>query len=108
MPSNTAQTFFIFFGVAWVFAVLYAGSAVAMALRVRRLQAQGQAAEAPDILNPLECPRGLLWLVTGRFQDLGDPVVAGWARAARGLFFVAGPMILAVFAWTFLAPPSGL
>lgn len=87
----------LFIGV-WLCAVAYALSALRLALRVRHLKQQGMAAGAPEVFHPLDGVRGLVWLLTGRYAGLNDPIATRWAGIARVLFILAFPMILILFA----------
>jgi hypothetical protein len=91
-------TFIWIFLIVWLFAMAYVLSVLRMALRVRHLKRQGRALEAPDILAmPLDGMRGVVWLITGRYSELGDDLVKRWAGIARLLFFIVLPMMLALF-----------
>ena len=92
-------TFIALFMVVWLFLLAYVLSVLKFALRVRHLKRQGRAQDAPAILvMPVEGVRGVFWMLTGRYASLGDDVVTRWSGIARVLFFVALPMMLAVFA----------
>lgn len=93
------ETFFILFGVTWVFAMAYGLSAWRLLARVQRLKAEGKAGEAPDPLtNPLELFGYLGWLLGDRYGELNDDIVSRWAGIARVLFIVAMPLLVTVFA----------
>ena len=93
------STFFILFGVTWVVTAAYVLSAWRLVVRVRSLKAAGKAPDAPDpFTSPPEVFGYLRWLLSGRYAGLDDEVAARWAGAARILFVVALPLILAVFA----------
>jgi hypothetical protein len=91
-------TFTLVFLFVWLCTLAYVLSVVRMALRVRQLKREGRAQDAPGILfMPFEGIRGIAWLLTGRYSELGDDVVTRWSRIARLLFFLVLPMILALF-----------
>ena len=92
------SSFFIVFGVAWLLGMAYGLSAFRLLLRVRRLKAEGRAEEAPDpMANAVEVFGYLGWLLTGRYAEVGDPIVTRWALFARVLFLLAAPAILVLF-----------
>ena len=93
--------FYILFGVTWLTTVAYALSAFRMGFRLYRLKKQGRFPEAPDLMHPLEGPRAIGWLLSGRYAELDDPIISRWARIARILFFVAVPLMLTVFVMGF-------
>ncbi|HZV83411.1 MAG TPA: hypothetical protein VFF48_00330 [Brevundimonas sp.] len=93
------KTFLLLFAIAWVAAAAYALSAWRLLVRVRKLKATGEAADAPDpFTNPLEVFGYLGWRLSGRYADLNDAAARRWARIARPLFIAAAPLILAMFA----------
>ena len=89
--------FYILFGVTWLTTVAYALSAFRMGFRLYRLKKQGRFPEAPDPMHPLEGPRAIGWLLSGRYAGLDDPIISRWAGIARILFFIAAPLMLTVF-----------
>lgn len=92
-------TFIALFMVVWFVLLAYVLCVLKFAVRVRQLKRQGQALEAPDILMmPIEGARGIIWMLTSRYASLRDDVVTRWSGIARVLFFVALPMMLAIFA----------
>ncbi|MFN3930953.1 MAG: hypothetical protein ACK4JY_04315 [Brevundimonas sp.] len=91
-------TFIKLFIAVWLCAMAYALSALKLALRVRHLKRQGLAAEAPEVFHPFDGVRGIFWLVTGRYDELNDPIVTRWAGVARVLFILVFPMVLILFA----------
>ncbi|RZJ20468.1 MAG: hypothetical protein EON85_15915 [Brevundimonas sp.] len=93
------DTFLILFGVTWFIAMAYGLSAFRLLLRLRALNAMGQARDAPNPLgNPLEVFGYIVWLLKGRYGEINDAVVKRWSAIARVLFVVAAPLLLAVFA----------
>ena len=95
--SNTL--FMGLFGVAWLTAMAYGVSAWRLLVAVRAAQGRGLAPDAPNVMaEPWRILEYLKWLVTGRYDEVEDDVVRRWAGIARPLFFLAAPLILAMFA----------
>lgn len=89
--------FYVLFGITWLVTAAYAVSALRMGFRLYRLKKQGRFADAPDPMHPMESLRAVGWLLSGRFAELDDPIVARWAGIARILFFIAAPLMATVF-----------
>ncbi|MFN4092466.1 MAG: hypothetical protein ACK4FG_06185 [Brevundimonas sp.] len=87
------------FGLTWLAGMAYGLSAWRLLAAVQAAQARGVAPDAPNVLaEPWRIFEYLKWLVTGRYGEVEDDAVRRWAGITQPLFFLAGPLILGMFA----------
>ena len=96
------DVFHTLFGAIWLLTLVYLLSVVRLAVRLVGLKSEGRFTEAPNLLNPLQMPRSALWLVTGRFAALDDPIVARWGRIVQVLIWLILPLGLIMQIWIWL------
>lgn len=86
------------FMAVFLITLAYVLSVARLELAVRAMKRQGKLPDAPRLFHAPGGFSGIVWLLGGRFERLGEEGVARWARIARILFWISAPLVFLTIA----------